>query len=206
MTTDAGGLSINDGSGGTVGVGLSYISVSTTIGTHTIIGITYGGGARDGVYQVKFGADAGSFVEIINDIQEARQVSALFEFSHNKILGKFYYPYAPADYMQKMRLRCTNSDVQPKVDVTAYRSSATGKYRNLQGTYSKSVTIETVDYTRQDHDAAAILSIHDNIVINGRDYNRDPENSYRASITSDVNGSNGSFGLFDNEATFLFKC
>jgi hypothetical protein len=206
MTTEAGGLSIVDGSGGSVGVGLSYTMITTTIGTHTIIGMNYNGGARDGVYQVMFGGNKGSFVEVINDIEDARQVSGLFEFNHNKIMGKFYYPYAPTGYMQKMRLRCTVSNIQPKVDITSYRSSATGKYRNLQGVYAKTVTIETVDYTRHDHDAAAILSLHDHIFINDREYVRDPENSYRANLVSDVMGSNGTFGLIDNDATFLFKC
>lgn len=206
MTTSTGAPTAVDGSGGSAGIGGSASGVSTTIGTHTILNLSYGGGSRDGVYQFMFGGNKGSFVEIINDIEEARQISALFKFSHNKIMGKFYYPYAPAEYQQVMRLRCTNSDVQAKVDVTSYRSSATGKYRNLQGQYTKSVTIETVDYTRHDHDAAAILSLHDNILINERVYIRDPENSYRANIVSDVIGSNGTFGLFDNDATFPFKC
>lgn len=206
MTTPTSGLTIVDGSGNLLGVGVSYTNFTTTIGTHTIVTINYAGGEKDGVYQAMFGGAEGSFIEVINDIEDARQISAFYEFSHNKILGKFYYPYAPAGYKQKMRLRCTNSDVQPKVDITSYRSSATGKYRNLQGQYTKSVTIETVDYTRHDHDAAAILSLHDNILINGRAYIRDPENSYRANIVSDVIGSNGTFGLIDNDATFPFKC
>lgn len=94
------------GGSATYDIGADLIPVVVTGGTHTIIEFTLPN-IPEGVYLGDLGGGSQSNpVEVIKPLSEAKIFSAFFEFSHNSILGTFYYPYAPEGYEQKIRMRC----------------------------------------------------------------------------------------------------
>jgi len=202
-----GGLTLTNGSGGSFGGGGSISSFSTTpeYGTHSVMNVTVPS-VPDGTYKMTVGGMESNYVEVISDVALANQISAFFEVSHNKPIDVFRYPYAGEGYKQKMRLRLTVVDMQPETNIDGYEATNTGKQRNLQGVSKKYVTFQTPDYQLEDHDAMHVLSLHDNILINGKSYIRRPSGSYKMSPAMDTPVSNGEFSLYDNENTFLLRC
>lgn len=201
-----GGVSLVDGSGNSYGAGASFMAVNGPLGvTHTVINISFPGGVPDGDYRMMLGGLQGSFVSVVNDLEEANSMSSRFEISHNSTLGNFYYPYAADEYFQSMRLRINLREFQPEINIESYKSSATGQIRNLSGTYQSAVTIESVDYTIHDHKAMAVLSIHDIIKINGRQYIRKENGGYQTRPDGMLPTYSGEFSLYENDSTILFR-
>ena len=194
-----------DGSGNVYSTGASFSAVAGPNGaTSTIMNVSFPT-VPSGVYQgVVAGVFSAGFFEVM-EMVDALEVSAIFEFSHNLSLGDFYYPYAPEGYAQMIRLRCSAREYQPEINVESYQSTATGRVRNLQGTYQKSVIIETYDYDLYAHEAMAILTLHDNIKINGKEYIRKGNSAYQTKSVSDFKTYNGEFGLYENKSTILFR-
>lgn len=201
-----GGLTLLDGSGGSYGAGASFSSVSGPLGvTHSVMNVNFPGGVPDGVYRMSLGGLQGNFVEVINNIDDANFTSAMFEISHNSTLGNFFYPYVSEEYFQKMRLRINLREYQPETNIESYRSTATGQVRNLQGTYQSSVTIETPEYSVHDHKAMAVLSVHDIIKINGKQYVRKENGTYQTRPDGMLPTYPGEFSLYENDSTILFR-
>lgn len=200
----SGGASMVDGSGNSFGLG-SISGVTTTIGNHGILNITVPS-APDGVYKMTVGGMESNYIDIVNDVALANQISAVVLWSHKKILDNFYYPYCPADYQQKARLRMSLTEIQPETNIEGYEATNTGKQRNLQGVFKKYATFMTPDYSLEDHDAMAVLALHDNISINGKVYIRRPQGTYKMSPDMALPACNGEFSLYDNSSTFLLRC
>lgn len=201
----SGSLSLTDGSGNSHNGGASFTGFATPQGDHTIMEVTVPS-IPDGTYKMTIGGKEGNYVEVISDMTLVNQISAFFRISHNKNLNLFKYPYLGSGYKQRMRLRMTVLEIQPETNIEGYEATNTGKQRNLQGVSKKYVTFQTPDYQLEDHDACYMLSLHDNILINDREYIRRPTGSYKISPSMDTPVSNGEFSLYDNDATFLLRC
>lgn len=201
----SGGLSLTDGSGNSFGGGGSASGFAITGGTHSILNFTVPS-VPDGTYKMTIGGMESNYIDIVSDVAYANQVSCVVEYFHNKILGPYYYPYASSGYKQKLRLRMTLLDRQPETNVDGYEATNTGKQRNLQGVYKEYITLQTVDYLLEDHQAASLMSMHDSISINGILYIRRPSGGYKMSPSMDTPVSNGEFSLYDNSSTFLLRC
>lgn len=200
------GLDLLDGSLGNYGAGASFSPVSGPLGvTHSVMNVSFPSGVPDGVYRMSLGGKQGNFVEVINSLSEANACSSIFEISHNATLGNFFYPYVSEGYFQKMRLRINLREYQPEINLESYRSTATGQVRNLQGTYQSGLTIEAPDYTIHDHRAMAVLSFHDIIKINGKQYVRKENGGYQTRPDGMLPTYPGEFSLYENDSTILFR-
>jgi hypothetical protein len=200
----AGSISLTDGAN-TYNISISSTSVVYATGTHSFGTFTIPS-IPDGLYQMTISGAQSNGVEVINNVSEANQLSAIFEYSHNKKLGSLYYPYLSTGTKQKLRLRISVSDAQSDTTISGYEEVSTGQMRNLQGTIRKFITVTTMDYSREDHDAMMILSVHDTIIINGVTYIRKSDATYKSTAASDIPVSNGEFGLYDNGSTILLTC
>lgn len=186
-------------------VGYSVIPVAHTTGTHSIIEFT-GPDIPNGIYKIAIGAYVSNGVEVIRNVNLANDLSAFFRFSHNKLLFNYYYPYISNGYKQRMRLRISAKEIQPETNIEGYERTNTGKFANLQGVSRDYVMFETPDYSNEDHQAASLLTLHDNIFINDVEYIRKPTSPYRVISATDVPVSNGEFGLYDNSSMIRLFC
>lgn len=200
----SGGVTITDGSGNSFSAG-SVAALAVTGGSHGIYSVTVPS-APDGVYALTVGGMTSNFVEIVNDVAYANQISAIVSYNHKKILHTFFYPYSGEGFRQIIRLRLSVIDQQPETNIEGYEETNTGKQRNLQGISKQYVTFRTPDYQLEDHSAAHLMTLHDSILINGKEYIRRPAGVYKASISMDTPVSSGEFSLYEQSSQFLLKC
>jgi len=180
-------------------------------GTHRLLQFALPGTVPPtGTYTLKWSSSAGTLtsdpVEVITNATELDTFTAYCEFLHNKALGNFLYPYAEVAYpgfKQRLRLRLALRSSAPFAQVDAYRATTNGQTRNLSGTSDERIVMETPEYNTLDHKAAALMSQHDTLIINGISYIRNGELPYNPGEDPSSPHTNGEFGLIEQNTTIL---
>ncbi|OOG19128.1 hypothetical protein BWD42_04040 [Sphingobacterium sp. CZ-UAM] len=108
------------------------------------------------------------------------------------------------NFYQQYRLHIFRIDQQPEYNIEQYRSSTTGKLRNLNGTMDRFVKFQSYYFDKGAHEACEALLFHSEIWINGKLYTFKTGYSSEPLIAS--KRSKGEFELWDEGFSSLNYC
>ncbi|WP_293916531.1 MULTISPECIES: hypothetical protein [unclassified Sphingobacterium] len=108
------------------------------------------------------------------------------------------------DFYQQYRLHIFRIDQQPDYNIEQYRSSTSGKLRNLNGSMDRYVKFQSYYFDKEAHEACEAMLFHSEIWINDKLY------SYKTGYASEpllaTKKSKGEFELWDENFSSLNNC
>ena len=111
--------------------------------------------------------------------------------------GYYYREVKNTDhpFVQKLRLHLQQESFTPEANFTQYRAANTGRLRNVKNEPDMSYTLLTRGFDHDAHRAMAVMSLNDQITLNGRAYVT--KEDYQANIQADYPLSNGQWTVYE---------
>jgi hypothetical protein len=127
------------------------------------------------------------------DEAEAKTVKA--EYSNSRNI--YFLPYVNISFVQKIRLHLYMTGIEPESNTQNYRAINTGNLRNYKTEPDMAYTFRTGAFDLEAHRAMNLMTFHDDIKLNGRNYIRKDDYTTNWTLTSIL--SSGTLSLYETE-------
>lgn len=159
--------------------------------------------APSGIYRLQIGSGlVSNLVRVVHNLYADKTTLIKYRNNGRNLFG--FNWVGMDEFYQQFRLHIFRIDQQPEYNIEQYRSSTSGKLRNLNGSIDRYVKFQSYYFDKEAHEACEAMLFHSEIWINGKFYTF--KSGYSSEPLTASKKSKGEFELWDEGFSSLNRC